>query len=264
MRFGLSAALKFAAYMQTMFKDGRLPWRRGRAAALTVVSFPNSGRTWLRVMLDHLWIASKFQHNGSAHGRLLTFDALSLAGPHFTKRRVILLLRDPRDTVVSGYVQVTKRHGWTYDGGIAAFVRDPKHGVEKIIRFNLVWLEQGPRMLGFLPISYEHLRADTLGVLKRIAAFVGLAIPDSELAKAVADNTFEQMQHKERSRYYDWRYTVLASRRTAADDPDRAKVRRGKIGGYLDYLSEDDLRYCDEVLQRYRYFETVDAALGRC
>src|SRR3954468_24189642 len=102
-KFGLSPALKLAAYLQTMFADGRPPWRRGRAAALTVVSFPNSGRTWLRVMLDQLWIASEFKHNGSGHSRRLAFDALSPAGPRFTKRRVILLLRDPRDTVVSGY-----------------------------------------------------------------------------------------------------------------------------------------------------------------
>jgi hypothetical protein len=213
-------------------------------------------------MLDQLWIASQFRHDGSDHGRGLHFNALSPAGPHFSKRRVILLLRDPRDTVVSGYFHVAKRHGRAFDGGIAEFIRDPQHGVDKIVRFNLVWLEQGPRMLGFLPITYEQLQSDTMGVLKRIVLFTRVAIPETELARAVADNTFEQMQRKERSRYYDWRYgTMLASSRAA--DPDRSKVRKGKIGGYVDYLSEEDIRYCNERLGRARYFETVEAALSQ-
>jgi hypothetical protein len=34
------------------------------------------------------------------------------------------------------------------------------------------------------------------------------------------------------------------------DDPDSRKVRRGVIGGYVDYLSPADLAYCDAALEQ--------------
>jgi hypothetical protein len=46
-----------------------------------------------------------------------------------------------------------------------------------------------------------------------------------------------------------------------SDNPDSYKVRRGKVGGYSDYLSAEDIAYCDEVLKHYTYFETCRALI---
>jgi hypothetical protein len=35
--------------------------------ALHVISFPKSGRTWLRVMLDDIGLNAKFSHDGADH-----------------------------------------------------------------------------------------------------------------------------------------------------------------------------------------------------
>ena len=37
-------------------------------------------------------------------------------------------------------------------------------------------------------------------------------------------------------------------------DPETYKVRRGKIGGYVDYLSPDDVAFCHAMLERYGYW----------
>ena len=45
-------------------------------------------------------------------------------------------------------------------------------------------------------------------------------------------------------------------------NPNSYKVRRGKVGGFVDYLSPEDIAYCDEVLKSHNYSEKVAMALG--
>ncbi|TIP61683.1 MAG: hypothetical protein E5X55_36270 [Mesorhizobium sp.] len=47
------------------------------------------------------------------------------------------------------------------------------------------------------------------------------------------------------------------------DDPESFKVRKGKVGGYLDYLSTDDVAFCDDVLARLDYWKRLDDAFQR-
>jgi hypothetical protein len=49
------------------------------------------------------------------------------------------LIRDPQDTVVSFYFQATRRSR-VYSGAFRNFLQDPRFGIERIIRFNLLWL----------------------------------------------------------------------------------------------------------------------------
>jgi hypothetical protein len=39
-------------------------------------------------------------------------------------------------------------------------------------------------------------------------------------------------------------------------------VRRGVIGGYVDYLSEADLSYCEAVLAETGYWAQLDRAMS--
>jgi hypothetical protein len=261
LRLFQSAAAQGYDAAWTMVVDRKLLLRR---KALTVVSFPKSGRTWLMVMLDQLNIIAKYSHDNSAHSRKppLHFEAHTPAGPAYASRRIIHLMRDPRDTAVSGYFHVVKHDGRSYDAGLAAFIRDPRHGIEKIIRFNLAWLDKGPGTRGFLPLTYEQLKADTTGVLEHIAGFANVAVSRDRIAKAVADNSFARMQQKERSGYYAVRYRGKFVSGNDAD-ADSYRVRKGKVRGYIDHFSEDDIRYCNELFERYRYFEATETALGR-
>src|SRR5262245_13897505 len=66
----------------------------------TVLSFPKSGRSWLRLMLDRLAIPMEYTHADGAHS-----DAVDLADLQVDESVLVgapvLLTRDPRDTVVS-------------------------------------------------------------------------------------------------------------------------------------------------------------------
>lgn len=108
----------------------------------TLVSFPKSGRTWLVVMLDQLDVKMVNTHAGSEYVIGCHHYDLPKPKANAGPGKQLFLLRDPRDTVISGYFQKTKRNtSNNYHGSIAQFIRDPRYGIEKIIYFNLTWLK---------------------------------------------------------------------------------------------------------------------------
>ena len=218
-----------------------------------LVSFPKSGRTWLCVMLNELGLPFDYRHDGSTHGAAHRISEIRVCKkPIFHNYPVVFLTRDPRDTVVSGYFEVTRREKIPYSGTISDFIRDPRHGIVKIILFNKAWLKAGAKLQHFLPITYEQLSADPASALRAIVEFVGGRADDDAISKVVGENTFDKMRHREANREYKQYGTKLAP--THQGDPESYKVRRGKIGGYLDYLSPDDVAYCNAMLERYGYW----------
>jgi hypothetical protein len=223
--------------------------RAGRA--FHVVSFPKSGRTWLRVMLDELKLDAKYTHDGSGHSRTGHVEELEPASEAFAGKTIVFLYRDPRDTVVSGFFQTSKRLGG-YDGTISDFVRDPRHGIEKIIRFNMEWLARGAELGRFHAVTYEDLKADTAGALATIVRFAGAERGPEEIAAVVDEASFEKMQARERSGELAERYgRILAPADTS--DPQSFKVREGVVGGFRKHLGEDDVAFCDAVIERLGY-----------
>jgi Sulfotransferase domain len=115
--------------------------RPSRKVESFVVSFPKTGRTWLRVLLAAVEANRRGEDTNAVVGQWLEHEAPTLADrsvffthalsanaherveamSHFLgyigDRRRVFLVRDPRDTIVSYFFQVTKRqHG-------SAFVR---------------------------------------------------------------------------------------------------------------------------------------------
>jgi hypothetical protein len=219
------------------------------------VSFPKAGRTWLRVILDDLQVSLDYRHDGATHSTPRPFEALNLCGKRYATKPVIFLSRDPRDTAISGYFQKNLRRDG-YSGSLSDFIRDPLHGVEKIVRYNLTWLQRGTELPAFLPITYEETSADAAAIVILIVAFLGLEISAVDIERAVSDNTFQKMREREASGYYGKRYSD-ALKPGNVKDANSYKVRRGKVHGYVDYFSVEDLAFCGEILQNYDYFDAL-------
>lgn len=274
---------------------GRWEHRKLRKADLVVVSFGKSGRTWLRVMMSRFY---QLRH-GLSERSLIGFDNLNKKNPaipkvHFTHdnylkdftgnrddkrdfydRRVVLLVRDPRDVAVSQY------HQWRYrmraskkdlndypehaaDVSLQDFVLHP--GVlPKIVDFMNLWNRERAKVGDLLVVRYEDLRADTGRELRRILEFTGETPTEAEIANAVDFASVDRMRAMETKRVF-W---LSGSRLVAKDktNPNSFKVRRAKVGGYREDFAPDRLKALDEWVDGrltpgfgYRADEATDPA----
>jgi hypothetical protein len=249
--------------------------RRLEQADALIISHTKSGRTWLRVMISHLYHL-KF---GIPATELINFDNLHRLDPRVpriffnrdtriptltrdngyisavTNKKTLFLVRDPRDVAVSFYFhicnkasdRVLRRKGIDQsakDLSIYAFVTDQDLGVPRVIEHFNRWHEEMARMDQTMIIKYEDLKADPAATLTRAMGFIDGDFSRADIDKAVEFASFENLAQKEKNGYFD------SGRLQAGDSSseDSRKVRRGKIGGYRDYFSDEQNRFLDALV----------------
>lgn len=216
---------------------------------VVVISYPKSGRTWLRVMLDSLGCFLDYSHDGTAFSSndiLKPFNGLPRDKSRYAGKRIVLLVRDPRDTVVSGYFHATKRDP-VFSGSLAQFIRDDRLGLRKIIRYHSIWNDSRDIPNHFLLIRYEDLRADTYNTIMQLLKFIGISKHSKKVNGAIMDASFEKMRNKERQGLFHEKYGNRFGSSNPSDT-NSLKVRRGKVGGYVDYFSPSDEAYYQQCL----------------
>ncbi len=237
-------------------------------AEVLVVSYPKCGRTWLRLMLGrYLCQKYKLDPKRALETLYLTHQA-GLLPTHFTHdgvktredawrpsapdasryahKRVLLLMRDPRDVVVSSYFQATKRESG-YDGTLSEFIRDPNHGLSAYFDFLTLWEKNTEIPKKFITMRYKNIHQDPAGHLRTLLSFIGCEkIDEAAVREAVNYASFNNMQKLEKMNYF--RTTRLAP--ANVNDPESFKVRRGKIGGYKDYLNAEDCAFMEQNIEQ--------------
>jgi Sulfotransferase domain len=268
MLYWLKLGLYGAAHPSKVTKTLR-NLRRSRRAEAFIVSYPKTGRTWLRVMLGQ-FLATRVTHADdilldsyaiseragikktlfSHDGPFLLFSGGSYRDQVFHDERyrgrdVVFIVRDVRDTLVSSYFQESQRMH-TYNGSISDFLRDDVFGVRRIVTFYNLWYQNRAVPRSFLLVRYEDMHADPRAVLAEVVETLGVENPSAEaLQRAVDYASFDNMKRME-SRG-DFRDPMMQP--GEAGSSESFKVRRGKIGGYADYLSPEDIAYVQEVVE---------------
>lgn len=243
-------------------------WLTRRRAKVCLLSFHKCGRTWLVFM-----IGSAIKHHygldmrnpldlRKLHRRRPREIPLMVAhhdgGPQhqvpedietdksqYRDKRVVFLVRDPRDVLVSAYFQKTRRN-ISYAGELADFIDEPKGSLRSNIRFYNIWADNRDVPEAFLLVTYEDLKARPVEELRRVLDFIGLAtVSDDAVARAVEDGRFDNMRRLEATNALGT--GRLAPRNIA--DTDSYKTRRGVVGGYLDYLSPEQVARVDAVIR---------------
>lgn len=235
-----------------------------------LVSYPKSGRTWLRYLLS-LYLARTYDLGFEPDLRstfkvLPNFDldmerglpsteALAtknlplIAVSHrdyradlFAGKKTVMLVRDPRDVLVSSYFHQTK-HKHRFEGDIAAFLEDETYGAVAIAEYHNGWAA-GLVNREALTTSYEELSEDTHGVVRSILHFLGIAVDEVALDVAVAKAQFDKMRKKEKK-------TGIPGHEYNREDADASRVRRGKVAGYTDYLGPAEDARVQELFDEY-------------
>jgi hypothetical protein len=231
------------------------------------ISYPKSGRTWVRFMyltylelhfglthknifdteadLIYYW-QPKGIHLGTAPEENNIFYSVgSVNFEHLRKSSCVWMTRNIYDTLVSLYHHSCHRDNVNYTDSISNFVRDPKFGALKICCFYAAMydnLYNGIKKV--MRISYEEMEKDSLSVLSKLLDYVGLK-QNNDFAKiAIEKSRFENM--KKLGNSYAYKDTWLAP--SDMNNQNSYKIRKAKTGSFKDDLSEEDIKYIDNIV----------------
>jgi hypothetical protein len=235
-----------------------------------LVSYPKSGRTWLRYMLAHYFAAvSSFGEPVDLHNMFAlipnfdldpvrgipAFRAARRNGPMpriwvshhnfhwrlFFHKPVILIVRDPRDVIVSSYFHAV-RHKHRFDGNMLDFMKHESQGLPAMCRYLNGWAGAVARRPHCV-LSYEALSKNTEQELRSTLAFLNCPIDVSALNGAVRAGSFAAMQELELTE-------GIPGHDYDRSDSESLRMRRGQAGGYRDYLDKDMIEIVEKICAR--------------
>ncbi|MFY9560983.1 MAG: sulfotransferase domain-containing protein [Terriglobales bacterium] len=216
-----------------------------------LVSFPKSGNTWTRFLIANLAYPNERVDFASIH-RLVPdpfvtwkrdFDRLSrprIIKSHecFDPRypRVMYIVRDPRDVVISQYHYHRKcnkiEDGYPMENFVARFLAGQTcpHGSwgENVT----TWLTSRHNDPRFLLLRYEDMVADPHRELARVATFLNIPADAERISQAVEGSAADRMRKLEKAQS-DQSSLTKDSRK------DLSFVRAAKSGGWRSELPED-------------------------
>jgi hypothetical protein len=213
-----------------------------------LVSFPKSGNTWTRFLLANL----RFPNEPTTWANInrLIPDPTGTAKRDFDRMprpriikshecfdprypRVIYIVRDPRDVVLSQYHYHRKIRKLDDESPLEQFVTRflagetcPHGSWGQNVATWLYTSEESPR---FLLLRYEDLVADTARELAKVAAFLQLSAGPVQIAQAVERSSADRMRQLEKKQT-DKNELVKGSRK------DLSFVRAAGSGGWRSEL----------------------------
>lgn len=253
-----------AMTLKWIVRSARRRWRDEphlRAAAARVdgflISYPKSGRTWLRYLLSCYFADLAelgFEPDLTTTFRVLpNFDRDSVRGigaftgnakrdrmplvlvSHLTynsrlflQRPVIFLVRDPRDVIVSAYFHAT-RHKKVFSGDIGAFLDDSSYGLPALFQFLNGWAD-GLEDRRHIVVSYEHMLREPEEAVGAILSFLNVEKRSGLLRNAIAAAQFDRMRDKERDQ-------GIPGHDYDRSDTLSLRMRSGKAGGHTEWLT---------------------------
>lgn len=216
-----------------------------------LVSYPKSGNTWTRFLIANLVYPEKNPDFSNINRLLPDLEEMSKrdlgraprprilkSHQYFDPRypKVIYIVRDPRDVVLSEYYFDIKRRAIADDYPLPQFVL-------RFVRGELnhpygTWGENAatwfytrrgdPR---FLLVKYEALQSEAMEEMGRIASFLGISTAPERLAYAIEQSSADRMRELEKKQSHLWSST----RETRQDKPF---IRSAKAGGWKAELSD--------------------------
>jgi len=265
---------------------GKEEYRKLCAADWVVISWAKSGRTWFRVMLSRFYQVKHdlprrhllefdnlhrrnsaiprvlFSHNNYLRDYLEDSDTLN----HFRGKKVVMLVRDPRDVAVSQFFQ------WKYrmrphkirlnqfpvpsdDLSTFGFVTKLCCGIPRINKFYNGWANAFAYLDDILVVHYEDMRKDPAATMRQVLEFVGTPGTDEEIAQAVEFASMENMKKREEKSTF--RSSNMRLKSGDRSNPESFKTRRGKVGGYRDYFDDEQVAVVDRLVE-----EGLDPVFG--
>ena len=167
-------------------------------------------------------------------------------GNRYDQHKVILLVRDPRDAIVSRYHQ----HKAKIDHEIGCTTLDEYvcegSDLGDYVQFYNDWQTHRAIAQDVLILRYEDMKANTFESVKKVLDFLQLPIQPATIREAIDYASFQNMRKIEVEGSEQVRAGVMSSR--SVDNPESFKVRKGVVGGYRSELSAASIAFADDLV----------------
>ena len=242
------------------------------------LSFPKCGRTWMRSLINHYFYllyplsvtreinsySDKIPIIRYMHlGKILSSSEISSRISFLKNKKAILIFRDPRDVFVSYYFHITKagHHplgteiNWS-NVSIGEVLRHKVYGIRQIINYmNTVYSDLHSSKETHITF-FEKLKLDPKSELTSILKFLGdEVLSNRAINQSIEYNSFEKMKSREIEGIANEFQISTRARKVSGEDG--LKIRKGKVGGYVNNLNGDDLEYANQ------HFETLNPDLKK-
>jgi estrone sulfotransferase len=225
-----------------------------------LVSFPKSGNTWVKFILLNVLIESgELKKDVSFKSLDETIPEISRdnimkewkykAIPRFIKSHVayskfffkdnkaLLIVREPRDVMVSYFHYALNTHGFNFNEDFSAFIRHKKFGLEACMLHHISWQKKAAAI-----IKYEDLKKKGEAVLSDALRQLSIDVPANLMHNAFEKSSFENMKKLEQSQK---KYENIHKN-------NYQFMRKGSGNQWREYFNENDLDYYNSLLRKYK------------
>ena len=219
-----------------------------------LLSYPKSGNTWTRFLVANLIYPEKHPDFSNINELIPDPEGLSkrhleqMTRPRYLKshqyfdpryQKIIHIVRDPRDVVLSEYYFDIKRSAIPDDFPVQQFVSrfvrgELNHPYGTWGENTATWFYTRGNSPRLLLVTYEALQSDGVHQMARIAEFIGVPADPARIAFAIEQSSADRMRELEKKQGHLWSST----KRTRQDKPF---VRAAKAGGWKNELSESSV-----------------------
>lgn len=225
-----------------------------------LASYPRSGNTWIRFFFCNLISLKEWD------GKRVDFEVLNNTMPEFGKnnlmkawthetaprvvkthkncwpifknKRSILIVRDPRDVMVSYYHYKKDKKGELSNVNFPCFLRNPKYGLRAWFEHYESWQESSD-----LLVKYEDMKRDDVSEFTRMIEFLNLPIEKSFIKEAAKRASFRNVRSIEEKN----------DKKEYTPGQDKSKFTRdGSTKQWKDYFKSEDLELFKELKRKFR------------
>jgi len=226
---------------------------------IVLACYPKTGSTWIRYFLLHLL------YGETGKDERASFDELNKVMPEFghpsifrawpfagrprlikTHRRynflfrgcpTVLLVRDPRDIMVSYYHYACARKDFGFCGSFEDMLYDTVMGLEAFFRHYKSWKGIAQRIL-----KYECFKASPLSTFKEFSAFCGVEATDVEICQAVERSSLKNMRKAQESSSEGFKRNF---------EGGFAFARKGTVGQWKEHFDDRAITLYQQLKRKY-------------